>query len=332
MATTDPHPPTVLAGLDGRNPIAALAAFGTLTALDGHPDLPGVRLHWERVDGAERPALTFTADPPSVDGLCQMLAGRVTRHDRPGVAWHHHDLQHFKFDRATYRHHLAAAITADDRDAQAHIAAIGAETPVSVNDTIRPSPLYMPPSPKPTATIAHYAQATLDAPYDWPAVLHAALFADWLNGPLTAGWNGPGRKPPPKAASSLGLDPAIRREWAYDPGKPPAKTPAATVPGAIMLALQAWPLLPTIHTDGGAATRCFPRPRGRRGTPDFVWPIWREPLTLNALRALLAHPAVYLTPPRPDRLPGFGVATVYGAVQTDHGQTKYALQALGRQR
>ncbi|MBI4612489.1 MAG: hypothetical protein HY720_02660 [Planctomycetes bacterium] len=86
---------------------------------------------------------------------------------------------------------------------------------------------------------------------------------------------------------SLGWDPQAQRLHALR-GKIPEKDKASrSVRAAVFLASQALPLFPCFAVRRRLRTTGF----HRHDEDDwFAWPIWREPISLDTLRSLLAHP------------------------------------------
>lgn len=87
---------------------------------------------------------------------------------------------------------------------------------------------------------------------------------------------------------SLGWDPSTMKLGAFTP-KAPTGMPNAGVRVAVWLAFESLPLFPVFAVDGKQQTRSF---RQRKKATSFCWPVWREPLTLAALKSLLAWPGL----------------------------------------
>ncbi len=307
-----------LDGLDARRPLAYLAALGALTLL-----ADDARLAFTYGNGIQRP--TLHGDGLHPDCVCGLLADRLAAQPGAGLDWHDPSIPHYAFGRWQWREQLAAAIRDGDHPRQRMIAAAGSETPVSQQGSSLPSPLYMPPVPKPETTIAHYAQTLLAARYDWPLLLSQALFEPWGTTTPLAAWRGKGTRPPGMAMPSLGLDPGTRREHGYEPQAPSASTSDEAVPGAVALALHAFQLFPSVHSERGRATRGF---IGQRADERMIWPLWHEPLSPPGIEALLSHPRLYADRLDPHALP-FDTYLILTTARADLGHGKYALHASG---
>jgi hypothetical protein len=88
-------------------------------------------------------------------------------------------------------------------------------------------------------------------------------------------------------AHSLGWDPQTRQLPALRHKLPEQDEAGRSVRAAVFLASQAFPLFPCFALNGKLRTAGF-HPEGR--DEYFAWPIWREPISLCALKSLLALP------------------------------------------
>jgi hypothetical protein len=86
---------------------------------------------------------------------------------------------------------------------------------------------------------------------------------------------------------SLGWDPNTQRLHALRHKLPAADKQGRSVRAAVFLASQALPLFPCFAVGGKLRTTGFYRENGEDW---FSWPIWREPISLDTLKSLLAHP------------------------------------------
>jgi hypothetical protein len=86
---------------------------------------------------------------------------------------------------------------------------------------------------------------------------------------------------------SLGWDPHLQRLHALRNKAPKDDKTNRSVRAAVFLASQALPLFPCFAVDGKLQTTGFHRDNGDDW---FAWPIWCDPISLDTLRSLLAHP------------------------------------------
>lgn len=119
---------------------------------------------------------------------------------------------------------------------------------------------------------------------------------------------------------------ALFEQWSYVDGKPglrfdpsedrryalrwnePSTDPVKTVRGANRLAVEAFPLFPTVPVGTKLETTGF---RGSTSRDTwFTWPLWTTPLSVEVVRSLLAHPYLH-HPERRDDLAAMGVAEVF---------------------
>jgi hypothetical protein len=86
---------------------------------------------------------------------------------------------------------------------------------------------------------------------------------------------------------SLGWDPQAQRLHALRGKLPEKDKDGRSVRMAVFLASLALPMFPCFSVGGRLRTTGFHRHDDDNW---FAWPIWRDPISLNALRSLLAHP------------------------------------------
>jgi len=109
-------------------------------------------------------------------------------------------------------------------------------------------------------------------------------------------------------------DPEEDQRYALRFGDPSKAGAAKTVHGANRLAavgLLSFPCAP------GARELNVPGATRDDGVV-FVWPVWTEPLSLQAVRRLMSHPGLFGSARRD--LPSLGVAEVYGARRVSNGK------------
>ncbi len=86
----------------------------------------------------------------------------------------------------------------------------------------------------------------------------------------------------------LGWDPQVQRLHALRNKAPTNDAKKRSVRGAVFLATQALPLFPCFAINNRLRTTGFHR--DKNADDWFAWPIWTEPISLDTLRTLLAHP------------------------------------------
>ena len=265
----------VLSGLDGSNPLAFLAALGTLRLSASFQ--PNVRLHW-RMEGEWHPVLTGVAGVEEEE-LCRRLAGADPIPDEtlkilgknltvpPDV---------FELFVKTAERNL---LETRDRRSADFAAALGSEVCVD--------------SRKNRIEYTSFCFITGSGHQDFvetarvlvrntkPEQIREALFGPWqcVDKGLSMRW-----------------DPSDAVEYALrwdNPGPLGVKS----VWGASRLALEALPLFPAHPTRRGLATTGF---REESDLEEFTWPIWDAPLGLDTVRTILS--LAELRQKTPDRL------------------------------
>jgi len=254
-----------LKGLDADNPLAFLAALGTLRALSqAWPDAT-VRLHWGLTDGALRPLLTLPAgtnEQGILDTLIDQLRGLIDNSaltfakDLAVARQIFRDAARCAYDRATFGSHVAAEF----------IAAFGCDALADAKTGIVQDTAWRTMS---GAGHQHFLEFMCTLASDTSIEqLAAALFAPWR-------YCDPG--------PSLRWDPVDDRRYALRWNEP-SGDPIRTVRGANALAILGLPLFPTQPLGVTLGTTGFSRiPR----KTFFTWPIWEDPLPLDVVRALL---------------------------------------------
>jgi hypothetical protein len=104
---------------------------------------------------------------------------------------------------------------------------------------------------------------------------------------------------------SLGWDPGTEALYALSAVAPTDAKPKS-VRAAVWLAVESLPLFPCFAVSKRLHTRGF-----NRTADEFRWPTWRTPISFDALRSLLALPALYESPPSIRELTGYGIERVY---------------------
>jgi len=260
--------PLPLSGLDGGNPLAFLAAVGALVVchrfsrLEKPPDwLAGqVALAWGSGDSVVTPVLCLPGSP-SVSDFAEFLAEKLARSpDTHQSDWAIKMLAEKRFSRK-----LCAEANASERDNLNWVTALISEAVpdgASQLQTVRRDYLLDNIRQIMLRTEAQHLERALFKTWD---------YADAL------------------ANQSLHWEPSEDRRHAYQwhmPSGDPTRRNRGGMLGANRLALEAWPLFPSFAAGDRMITRGF---KGRRANDTFLsWPLWRCPLTVDAVASLLA--------------------------------------------
>lgn len=292
---TTPDRTLRLPGLDGSNPLAFLAALGTLRLLESE-DL-GVRMGWHQAYGAWTPLLTPPAplgEPELIDRLVDRLH---TAADDPALSrWDDLSVEPAQFREFVLE--AAESASAGDREWSDFAAAFGSEASsgsAGRSATIQDTAFRTMSG----AGHQHFLRTMRHVLAEvTPDQVQKALFAPWA-------YDDPLEK------STLRWDPlddvryALR--WRNPSGDPERKKRGAML-GANALAVQALPLFPTAVVGGHLATTGFSRIDRQTA---WTWPIWEPKIPLSVVRTLLALAELQARePPRKQLLPR-GVVEVY---------------------
>lgn len=299
--------PLLLKGLDGSNPLAFLAALGTLHALSVAWADRTPRLHWEAVDGALRAVLTVAGNESEDDLLAALLEQIRALTDNLALAFAD-DLSVTKdvFRQAAVQAYEASSFM--ERSDGDFIAAFGNDVLVDAK----------------SGTILDTALRTMSGAghqhfLGFMRVLIASVSTEHLRAALFDQWeyNDPG--------PSLRWDPTDDRRYALRWNEP-SGDPIRTVRGANCLAIKGLPLLPTQPVGSVLATTGFTQML-RKGT-FWTWPIWSRPVPVDVVRSLLALRELQEeTPPR-HRLGALGVIEVFRSQRITQGKYRNFTMAV----
>jgi hypothetical protein len=258
--------------LDGREPLGFLAAIGTLRLLADHAD-PAATLHWSTTDASAVIDTTAADDSAAlaawlagiIDGIGQgrVIPGAPQDLPPPGEAPDRIRLA------PTALHHYVSNLAGDRITNHRWIASL--VTDLAVDDKGRAA-ISLLAAPSGKQSMRTMLEKPLDLIRRSPGRLDEAL-QNWVRVPGCTGEY---------------LDHRVLFDAADSPDGQPRER---GVPGATWLALMAYPLLRTTSLDGR-----LPVTTGWRRTPAgpvFEWPLWRPPLTVEAVQVLLEHPAVH---------------------------------------
>lgn len=249
----------LLSGLDGSNPLAFLAALGTLRTLTlALPD-EAVRMGWEQYDGAWRPRVNSPGCRESVlAALSRVLASDRKEHPTRCIG-NEHEITGF-YDSARRSESIDVEL---------------AEWIVALVSDIHPnatSPLqlqrrdYFPGNLD--QIIANSTGESLDR----------ALFESWRFDDRLAG-------------QSLHLEPGEDRRYAYQWDKPsgdPNRSKRGGMLGANRLAIEAIPFFPALPSTNPDRLRAVGWRGVRSDDSRWTWPIWNLAITAPVVKSLMA--------------------------------------------
>lgn len=264
-----------LTGLQGHNPLAAMAAWGVLRIVQRTD--PTVSLHWmtDRYGVQDLAVLTTEALPDHKALLDVLQDYAQARLNSPELVY----TDSIPKDLSEYRVYADRVIRDNppgERDPLDFLAALTHEATVRPNQRLVPTPFFMlAGNQKLMVSIRKLLTQFLGVSgserkrRQGRERLREALYGPWRYQDKT---------------SSLGWDPETVQIAAYM-AEEPTKKGAFCVAGAVWLAFEALPFFPVV-SDGQ-----YRRVPGwnRQGTR-FSWPIWRFPLQADTVRTLLSMP------------------------------------------
>ena len=294
----------LLTGLDGANPLAFLAALGTLRGLSLEWPDRAVSLSWTLRD-AWRPCLRVDGEPPSeeetLDGMERFIEMRAG-HEALGIG------DDLAIPAAKFRQHAklaaeSASASPQGRSRADFIASFGCDaitrSEPQNKDQIRDTAL------RTTSGTGH--QHFLKTMRE----LAEKVGRDRIRQCLFGNWE---RKDP---QLSLRWDPEDDRRYALQWKNPSEdkvqvkgeKSGVPTEWGANRLAYEAMPLLPVMPVARSAQTTGF---SGSRSTDtSWTWPIWEVALGLDVVRSLLALRLLQDSRPESCQLAAMGIRQVF---------------------
>lgn len=295
----------LLKGLDGSNPLAFLAAIGTLrTAALAWPDCC-CRMGWKRTDDGWRPELTV--DSEQERDLVADLATELARDPKNEAFQVADDL---KIKLEDFRRQLIKAqkeASNKERRFADFLAAFGSEATKSMKD-----PHYIADTALRTMSgngnqhfLGVMRQLSMDTTSDH---LRKALLDPWI-------YDDPMEK------HTMRWDPRddVRRalRWS-EPSGDPARKFQGSVWGANRLAIEGLPLLPSVPSGGQLETTGFMQ---RRGFGMFwTWPIWECEVSVDVVRSLLAFKELLAELPDRCQLDVMGVKEIYRCERITQGR------------
>lgn len=259
----------LLKGLDGSNPLAFLAALGTLRTLTlALPD-EQVKMSWEIADGAWRPRVwcSMASDKDAI--VCAITKQLPTKLSSPWTAD-----KKLPFAASSLRSLMNEEVNAcamSNRVSTDLLAAFGSEVFTDEKGNFANTAFRMVRSGDSAGQgLLHYA--CKNAEETTIQDIRLSLFDRWVY---------------EDRGSSFRWDPTEDKMYALQ-AHDPSDDGSLSVVGANRLALEALPLFPVQPTIAGAATTGFACPTPRADI-EFRWPIWTVPLALSVTRSLLAQ-------------------------------------------
>ncbi len=277
-----------LTGLKGHHPLGFLAACGTAVACAEARE--GVRLGWTRPieEGPWIAQIQFHTHGNPFDELLSILMTRArNQNSSPALGWpdgqKKTDRKINKQQPARFREYAKKALAQEDislaRIQSNAFAALTTDAIITRDHMLQPTYFDMTSA----------SQGFVDQIKD-------------LAKNLAKVPSGQSTKPTPQCSfqealigpwqyrddeHSLGWDPQAQRLHALRNKAPTNDAQGLSVRAAVFLASQALPLFPCFAVAGKLRTTGFYREKGEDW---FSWPIWRDPISLDTLRSLLAHP------------------------------------------
>lgn len=267
----------VLTGIDGANPLAFLAALGTLRTLSLAWPQSEVKMAWVAQTGAWRPVLTASL-PLIQDDVVTVLAERLSRMaDNPALAF----ADNLNVKRSEFRAFAmtarAAAMAADDVDggiAADFAAAFACDALETKQGVVQDTALRTMSGAGHQHFLA-FMRSIVDR--TGPEHLRKALFARW-------------RYDDAVTNQTLRWDPADDSQYALrwrDPSGDPARKKGGGMLGANRLAIEGLPLVTCAPVGSTLRTAGFTGTAAR--STFWTWPIWSCPIGLDVCRSLLAQ-------------------------------------------
>jgi CRISPR-associated endonuclease/helicase Cas3 len=301
-----PSVPIVLSGLDGSNPLAFLAALGTLRLLSeasrspSRPDwLQGtVRLSWGSPESPVVAVLHLASDVGH-DELVSFLADHSLR-----------DLNNHPANCALALMGSAGEGVIDRL--RSHAERTEPQRRLEVDWV---AAMFAPSAPDAASQLLMVRRDYLTGNVE--SILQRTS-QDHLRRSLFESWD----YADALDNQSLHWEPSEDRRHAYQwhqPNGDPTRKTRGGMLGANRLAIEAWPFFFSVAMGDRLSTRGF---TGNRASDTYwTWPLWSAPLSLDAVASLLAHPELKETEPDAAILQGFGIVHAFRSWRILVGKT-----------
>jgi len=300
--TTPDTETLLLAGLDGSNPLAFLAALGTLRTLHLAWPEREVRMAWRASGGAWRPFLVAEGSICRKSIVAAIVDHLELGSYEPSLHPHLTLGKNLSVPPADFRRHAlrsAASATRSERRWADFVASYGCETlrHEKLDRIAYTEFCFISGSGHQhyLATMQKLLVSTSGEQVD------AALFEprQYRDERLSMRW-----------------DPADAREHAYQWTAPGDET-TLTVWGANLLAAEGSSLFPFVPSVAGCPTTGF---RRRRRDVAFIWPIWTSTIGVDVVKSLLVIPELAKTNEDSSDLYRRGVVAVFRASKIKIGE------------
>ena len=262
----------LLEGLDGSNPLAFLAALGTIRTLTLSLPEETARMSWEEHQGAWRPRV-WCSLVNDRESLLERLENALAEANSRASFYIGDNLN---LAATEFRSHLLKSIenaqsltNATARINTDFLAAFGSEVITNDDGTMQDTALRTMSGAGHQHFLKFFRELVSKTNADH---LRRTLFLKWDYADEGRGMN-------------LRWDPLDDRRYALR-WEDPSGDPVKTMRGANRLAIEAMPLFPTMPVSGELATTAFAG-KGARST-FFTWPIWKPPLSMDVLSSVLA--------------------------------------------
>ncbi len=291
-----------LTGLDGSNPLAFLAALGTLRILTRSlPDL-GLKMEWTITEGVWNPVFLLI-EPLDQPGLINIIFNNLGRDisSHPIAFLERTNNARPDSIRQDAVQLARNAQKQEDREKLDWFSAMCSElAPEAISQLQTARRDYFWGNLKSVMNLTG------------PDHLRRTLFAQWdYDDPLEN--------------QSLHIEPGEDRRHAYQWFKPsgdPTRQERGGMLGANRLAIEAFPFFQSIAIGERLATRGFSG--SRNNNTRWTWPLWSKPANVDIVASLLASPTIQhetITDRDNDSLRAMGIATAFRSMRILVGKT-----------
>ena len=295
----------VLPGLRASTPIGALAAFGLLRVCARLALPQPVRLGW-RLQQDWLAVLDFP-EPVVAEALVAALAAAMPERAQASELHWRDDIKMPAAEFAAFARQAQEAARPEARDTADFVAAFGSELVLAKSKPeVKPTALHMTAGQQRFLRMVRDLAQVLaaDEGRDAGAILREALFGPWRY---------------QDQQHSLGWDPSTERLHALR-ARSPTKEQASGVAGAVWLAYESLPLLPTAAVNRRLVTAGFDAE-----ARFFSWPVWETPLRLEVVKSLLGLAELTKPEPSAQALRARGIRRVYRSQRAPMGDKGYAI-------